>query len=71
MGTGLLQSVGCCVSFWAVNAERRGFDTTPVFTNAQDASKYLESYGAVEGVLIWSQSASFLGSLTQTFPRGE
>lgn len=66
MGMGLLQSVGCCVPFWAFNAELHGFGTIPVFTNTQDAGKYLESYGAVEGVFIclWSQSASLLGCLT-------
>lgn len=34
-----------------------------MFTNTEDDGKYLESYGAVEGVFVWSQSASFLGCL--------
>lgn len=71
MGVGLLHKVGCCVPFGAMNAGLHGFGTTPVFTNTQDAGKCLESYGAVEGVFIWSQSASFLGCLAQTLPRGE
>lgn len=71
MGMGLLQSVGCCVLFWAMHAELHEFGTTPVFTNTQDAGKYLESYEALEGVFIWSQNASFWGCLAQTLPRGE
>lgn len=71
MGTGLLQNVGCWAPFWAMNAELHGFGTTPVLTNTQDAGKDLESYGAVEGVFVWSQHASFLGCLAQTLPRGE
>ncbi|NWV43236.1 LAML3 protein, partial [Grantiella picta] len=48
-----------------------GFGTTPVFTNTQDAEKHLESYGAVGGVFVWSQCASFLGCSSQTLPRVE
>lgn len=55
------------VPFWAMNAWPHGFRTTPVFTNTQDAGKYLQSHGAAEGVLVWSQSISFFGLFSSDF----
>lgn len=38
-----------------------------MFTNTEDNGSYMESYGAVEGASVWSQSASFLGLFSSDF----